>query len=483
MNTSLFQEKYIRVIFWIFVVFCGAAGLFFLFGGDLQDLDFSINLGQRPSPPDATVALSTPSLQPSDPPPPTAAPAATKAPRPSKSPQAHKSPQAVKTPRASKGPPPLKTPSTDQQAQEKRLLTLPYAVRVPVMKRDANKMGVVTHLKGKCQEGLNLYSSKTNGEAYLVDMDGNYLHKWGSGSFNEWENVEVEPDGDLYFLEVGIMLGKMDWDSRMLWTSDLQYHHWLSVAKNGDIYSIAWSPSEVEYKGVMVPILNDNIVILSPGGKVKKIISLYDSLGALIPEREFELILQMNAPAIPSSPADVFHSNFVQKIERTIPGLCKAGDILISSRQLNNVAILDPQKNRLKWRWGEKEVLNVHSPFLTEDNHLLLFDNGDRDRQYSRILEIDPLSRKIVYEYKSADPEEFFSTAGGAVQKLGNGNLLITETNRGKVFEITPRKKIVWEFFNPDIEGGRRSTLFRMTRLSPELSKKLMEKVKSSGGT
>ena len=35
------------------------------------------------------------------------------------------------------------------------------------------------------------------------------------------------------------------------------------------------------------------------------------------------------------------------------------------------------------------------------------------------------------------------------MQRLPNGNTLITEGSDGRVFEVTPDHKIVWEFVSP----------------------------------
>ena len=37
----------------------------------------------------------------------------------------------------------------------------------------------------------------------------------------------------------------------------------------------------------------------------------------------------------------------------------------------------------------------------------------------------------------------------GTTERLSNGNTMITETNNGRAFEVTPAGEIVWEFFNP----------------------------------
>ena len=55
----------------------------------------------------------------------------------------------------------------------------------------------------------------------------------------------------------------------------------------------------------------------------------------------------------------------------------------------------------------------------------------------------------------------------GGIQLLGGGNVLVTESTRGRAFEITREGEIVWEFFSPDVEGDgdERATFYRMTRI------------------
>ena len=53
------------------------------------------------------------------------------------------------------------------------------------------------------------------------------------------------------------------------------------------------------------------------------------------------------------------------------------------------------------------------------------------------------------------------------MQRLANGNTLITESERGRVFEVTADKEIVWRFVNPDIkDNGVRVPIWRMTRFT-----------------
>lgn len=63
--------------------------------------------------------------------------------------------------------------------------------------------------------------------------------------------------------------------------------------------------------------------------------------------------------------------------------------------------------------------------------------------------ELDPITKTVEWEYKADPPEEFFSSTRGGSQRLSNGNTLITESNRGRVFEVTPSGEKVWELLQP----------------------------------
>ena len=83
------------------------------------------------------------------------------------------------------------------------------------------------------------------------------------------------------------------------------------------------------------------------------------------------------------------------------------------------------------------------------------------------MVELDPSRKKIVWEYRSDSPQQFFSVSRGSSQRLPNGNTLITESDKGCVFEVTSGGEMVWEFFNPEIkmEDEKRAAIYRMTRI------------------
>src|SRR4030042_4862425 len=108
---------------------------------------------------------------------------------------------------------------------------------------------------------------------------------------------------------------------------------------------------------------------------------------------------------------------------------------------------------------------------LPGEGNLLIFDNGgfagfgapnptapyginNARREYSRVIEIDPVAMEIVWEYNAnksgyRDIYKFFSDYVSSPQRLPNGNTLIDEGALGRLFEATPDGEIVWEYISP----------------------------------
>jgi hypothetical protein len=78
-------------------------------------------------------------------------------------------------------------------------------------------------------------------------------------------------------------------------------------------------------------------------------------------------------------------------------------------------------------------------------------------RDYSRVLEIDPISLDIVWQYTPVeagfliplDAARFYSPFVSSAQRLPNGNTLITEGSDGRIFEVTRSHELVWEYISP----------------------------------
>ncbi len=97
------------------------------------------------------------------------------------------------------------------------------------------------------------------------------------------------------------------------------------------------------------------------------------------------------------------------------------------------------------------------------NGNILVFDNGSyrkwTDLPFSRVIEIDPQTNEIVWDYRDNPPYNFFSSFISGAQRLPNGNTLITEGAFGRMFQVTPAKEVVWEYINPHFHPGTDGTL------------------------
>lgn len=165
-------------------------------------------------------------------------------------------------------------------------------------------------------------------------------------------------------------------------------------------------------------------------------------------------------------------------------------NVIWDSREANIIAIVDRKTGKIVWKLGprydnneaEKKlgwIIGLHHAHIIPEGlpgagNLLLFDNGgwagygesspgsptgirSALRDYSRVLEINPVTLDIVWQYtpKEAgfvvplDASRFYSPFISSAQRLPNGNTLITEGSDGRVFEVTEQHEIVWEYISP----------------------------------
>jgi hypothetical protein len=97
--------------------------------------------------------------------------------------------------------------------------------------------------------------------------------------------------------------------------------------------------------------------------------------------------------------------------------------------------------------------LRQHDADFLPDGRISVFDNredGARGRLLggSRLVAINPVTRKVETIYKGGPEAPFFTAGRGKADALDNGNFLITESGAGRVFEVTPDGAIVWSFIH-----------------------------------
>jgi hypothetical protein len=331
---------------------------------------------------------------------------------------------------------------------------------------ESQERGVMVSDETRAAKGLNFYNSKRERSAKLVDLHGEVVHEWSYETRFPWNSSELLEDGDVLVIQKDHELVRLDRDSNLEWSYQARVHHDLDVFEDR-IYTLTRKTEARPEFHTDREIIVDCITVLSPEGRELESISILDTLqrspyAYLLPSLSEE-VRASEGPAL-----DILHANHVELLRKGFEDRSPAfaaGNILVSLRNLNSIAVLDGTTREVLWLWGPGNLTRQHHPRLLDNGHILLFDNGT-EQTGSRVVELDPVSARVVWSYAA---DGFFSPTRGSVQRLPNGNTLITESDPGYVFEVDPDGDIVWKFGNPDLDDeGRRGAIWRMTRFARE---------------
>lgn len=340
--------------------------------------------------------------------------------------------------------------------------------------------GVVVHDAARTQPGLTLYSSGHEAAAFLMAADGRVVHTWRRPFSTVltrdapirnpvpdtnvyFRRLKAFPNGDLLAIyegagdtPYGYGMVKLDRDSEVRWRYFGRTHHDFDVAPDGRIYALTHQNRTrpmARMEHLEATRLDDFLDILSEDGRLLKRVSLIEAVA----NSAFAHLLY-NVPAL--SVADPLHTNTVKVLTpetaRAFPG-AKAGQVLLSFRDIGAVAVLDVDREQIvhavRGPW-----FGQHDPDILDGGNLLIFDNlgafeGPGGR--SRVLEVDPRTMAVVWQYAGTAERPFESEIRADQQRLANGNTLINESSGGRIFEVTAAGEVVWEFVNPVRLGDR----------------------------
>jgi hypothetical protein len=313
--------------------------------------------------------------------------------------------------------------------------------------------------------------------ARLIDMNGNVLHEWHR-SFRDiwpdhpqcqtpspesaiaWRYAQLFPNGDIIAsvtsygdTPYGYGLVKLDKNSNVIWAVADNFHHQFSISADGTIYGLThhWRilhdhPLRGD-RHLPKRVLEDFVVEVSPQGKELASFSLLDAMAApryralldsaFINDYKAEAWDPLHANAIDFIPPDfAAHHAFMQ------PGM-----LLISMRELDALVVVDVTKRSVVWA-TRGAWIRQHDPELLSDGDILLFDNrgANLPQKGSRLIEFSPDSGHIDWSYAGTSLQPFRSDKSGGEQRLPNGNTLVSEDDNGRVFEVSRKGIIVWEY-------------------------------------
>ena len=296
---------------------------------------------------------------------------------------------------------------------------------------------VETYLPESSSPGYNLVLYRRR-VPILIDMQGRVVHSWPK--VRVVGRVRLDSEGRLAVIGIDDMIKEYDWEGNLTWAyalpreKDLPHHDLIKLA-NGHFLVLAQEDAT----------RSDYLQEVDRGGRVVWEWSPTDHLEEHFPDRDRRY-------------PDPTHINSVFELDENQwfdsgDDRFKPGNILISARNLNTVFIVDKSTGEIVWKHSDGLDYQHEAQMIPDgtlgEGLIVFFNNGTKNRnayRRSEIRAIHPVTGRLLWSYSD---ETFFTTVAGTQQVLPNGNLLITSSEGGRVFEITPEKQKVWEWIPP----------------------------------
>ena len=373
----------------------------------------------------------------------------------------------------------------------------------------------VTYLDPELAHSSYVLFTGADAVTRLIDLNGTVLQEWpyagvparmhdpalNNGRIGDL-GVQISGSGDARGgIYANGTIGDLDWDGNRIWQwgqqapggAARQNHDW-EFLPNGNRLVLVTVPRVVPGLGDHV-IGDQGLYEVTPDGEIVWEWRAGDHLDEFGLSEAGWVALRETVAGDPGDPWGYLEMNSAKSLGTNRwhdldPGtIFHPDNIVVSFRKANIVALIDKSSGAIAWRLGpyycaaagaQHQRINVHTvprPLdqtsgqhnphmiaadLPGAGNILVFDNQGGAGYPpapigiyagSRVLEVDPATKEIVWQYTAEDsglpPWTFFSSFVGNAQRLPNGNTLITEGMQGRLFQVTPGGDVVWEYHSP----------------------------------
>ena len=327
-------------------------------------------------------------------------------------------------------------------------------------------------------------------ELRLIDVDGNVLHRWTIHPETLWDvsphddpirgtrnsknrtyvhGAVLMSSGDVVFNFSHYALVRIDACSNVLWKIPHRAHHSVDTDDDGNFWVAGetWRTEPVaRFSGLSTPFIEDIILKVSPDGEILREISLLDVLY----DSGYEGLLFSGEN---KHRREYTHMNDVEILSAKMApdfDAFEAGDILVSLRNINSLLVIDSKSERVKWI-SPPVLIYQHDPDFLAGGYITSYDNrpnrlGHDAPEFggSRIVQIRPDFGEVEVIVSSTAKNEFDSSHGGKHQNLPNGNILIVEPERARIFEVNRAGDLVWSWVADRWDNERAPEFLEGTR-------------------
>lgn len=315
----------------------------------------------------------------------------------------------------------------------------------------------------------------------LARRDGSVVHEWPVDYYTlfpdrsyipnppvrtdlaDIHGAIIHPNGDIVFNFEYLGTVALDRCGGVLWSRASRMHHSLEISETGGYWILdrtSTPDGDLSYLPLVGPYWEDLAVKMSRSGEVERSFSiprtLFDGGMSAVLTASFRT---QNDNEFRDR--ELIHSNKLGELTTDMASafpMFDAGDLLVSGKFANWIAVLDGETSELKWH-QVGPFLQQHDPEFRSDGKITVFNNNGFDsvwRQYgspaevhlSNIMSIDPSTGATEIIYGEKPGQQLFSVIRGQHENLPDGGMLITEFEGGRVFEVDASGHKVWEYVN-----------------------------------
>ena len=349
-------------------------------------------------------------------------------------------------------------------------------------RRRITRLGLIALDEDRACPGYVLFTPNFGqGEPRLIDLRGNIVHKWRMPyppafwgyllpDGNLFYNGRIQDDTPLPFptwaiLKGGAML-EADWDGNVLWEHRDPWHHHdgRRTESGGAIYLGFYRVPEEFARTVKggIPLEDGNDIWAD---ELVEVDADGNRVWSWLAHEHLDVdteVLTFNHPR-----ENWTHGNTIVPLPDN--------RVMVSFRSISTVGIIDKATGDFEWKLGGEVLAQQHDPCMLDNGNVLIFDNGTQRHNdafaYSRVIEVDPSTSEIVWQYQDKPMLNFHSNIISGARRLPNGNTLITEGIFGRMFQVTPECEVVWEYINPEFDAnpffGEINGIFRAEHYMP----------------
>ena len=256
------------------------------------------------------------------------------------------------------------------------------------------------------------------------------------------------PDGSvLVNTDKGDLMTRYDACGEPMWTREGTFHHSFAPDPRGGVWTWLGETSAFDQYQYLVRFDPETGETLEKIGLVEDIIDASPEqrlIFTVVPGEQIKH--QQGYRGIP----DTFHPNDLEVLSPEMAGAFpgfEAGDLLLSFRNINLVAVLDPATRALRW-WSHGPWIEQHDPDFLPSGEISVFNNNREGwRRTSSIVAIDPQTR-AVRDVPVAPDYRFYTQYMGKHGYLADGTLQVVVPFEGRALEFDADGALVLEINN-----------------------------------